>query len=95
MIVTSNKFWKRRNNPKHDVTGILLVIDLGFLQVLERTRQGVEHVLARIAQDKRHRSIKVLVGEDVDERLFGQWSMGFDQPPPCRRRVGGRICGHA
>ncbi|MEY4878984.1 MAG: hypothetical protein RJB62_453 [Pseudomonadota bacterium] len=72
----------RRNNPKHDVTGMLLVIDLGFLQILEGPRQSVENVLARIAQDERHKSIKVLVDEDVDERLFGLWSMGFDQPFP-------------
>ena len=79
----------RRNNPKHDVTGMPLVIDLGFLQILEGPRQSVEHVLARISQDERHKSIKVLVDEDVDERLsgYGAWASTSPPLPPPRRRT--------
>ena len=74
----------RRNNPAQGVTGMLLYIDLGFFQILEGPPQGVEKIYAQILQDKRHTAQRILVDEKVDERLFSQWSMGFDKPDPKR-----------
>jgi len=72
----------RHHNPKHDVTGMLLFIDLGFFQILEGPSSGVETIYSRIKLDKRHRQVRVLVDEDGDKRLFAQWSMGYDRPDP-------------
>ena len=74
----------RRNNPAHGVTGMLLYIDLGFFQILEGPPDGVETVYAKILADKRHTAQRILVDEEVGERLFAQWSMGFDKPDPKR-----------
>ena len=76
----------RRNNPACDVTGMLLYIDRGFLQVLEGPPAGVEAVYARILGDRRHTAQRVLIDQPCDQRLFAQWSMGFDRPDPKRLR---------
>ncbi|HEX3672935.1 MAG TPA: BLUF domain-containing protein [Rhizomicrobium sp.] len=72
----------RRTNPQHGVTGMLLYIDLGFLQVLEGPDEGVDHIYRRILCDHRHTSQRVLVDRVAEGRLFGDWSMGFDRPSP-------------
>ena len=72
----------RHNNPASDVTGMLLHIDSGFLQILEGPEEGVEEIYRRIAQDRRHKSLSVLSDQSVQERLFSEWSMGFDRPEP-------------
>ena len=51
----------RRNNPEHGVTGMLLYMDLGFLQILEGPDAGVEVVLAAVRKDSRHENFCVLI----------------------------------
>jgi hypothetical protein len=74
----------RRNNPAQSVTGLLLCIDSGFLQVLEGPASGVEQIYRRILNDRRHTGQRVLFDEPVEARSFAQWSMGFDRPDPKR-----------
>ena len=66
----------RDNNHRRDVTGLLLYIDGGFLQVLEGDRTALHDLYALIAKDTRHRDAKVLLDEEAP-RNFGRWSMGF------------------
>jgi len=77
----------RRNNGKHDVTGILLHIDKGFLQVLEGPEAAVKETFEHIARDRRHTALRILVEQDVDERLFTGWSMGFERLLPGHGRT--------
>jgi len=79
----------RRANPLHDVTGMLLYIDLDFLQVLEGPADGVEAIYRRILGDRRHTAQRILVDRTADERLFGGWSMGFDRPSPDQAQSAG------
>ena len=72
----------RANNARAGVTGILLHIDSGFLQILEGPDDTVAQTYARIAKDARHRSLRTLIDEPAEERLFADWSMGFDRPKP-------------
>lgn len=69
----------RRNNRAVDVTGLLLHLDHGFLQVLEGPEAAVLHLFERIERDHRHLGLRVLFQQHVSERLFGDWSMGFDR----------------
>ena len=69
----------RRNNAKVGVTGMLLFIEGGFMQVLEGEDRCVTETYARICNDKRHWSITVLLDRDAP-RTFGAWSMGFEKP---------------
>ena len=66
----------RDNNQRRDVTGLLLYIDGGFLQVLEGDRTALQDLYAISAKDTRHWDAKVLLDEEAP-RNFGQWSMGF------------------
>lgn len=72
----------RKNNSRLGVTGLLLHIDQGFLQILEGPREAVLIVFAAIERDLRHIGLRVLIQQDVEERLFAGWSMGFDRLTP-------------
>jgi len=79
----------RANNSRLGVTGLLLHIDQGFLQVLEGPRDAVMTVFASIQRDLRHIGLRVLVQQETDERLFVDWSMGFDKIDPAAARTAG------
>lgn len=69
----------RAKNSQLGVTGLLLHIDHGFLQILEGPKDAVLEIFGAIERDHRHTGINVLFQHDVPERLFGDWSMGFDR----------------
>src|SRR4051812_24166984 len=71
----------RRNNPGVGVTGILLYVEGGFMQVLEGEEAAVGEVYARIGRDKRHWNSQVLLDREAP-RAFADWSMGFERPQP-------------
>lgn len=51
----------RKNNVALNVTGLLLHIDGGFMQVLEGEKHVVEKLYSRIAADRRHWDTQVLL----------------------------------
>lgn len=65
----------QRNNPKADVSGLLLASAGSFVQVLEGPRRGLSERFLTIAKDPRHEQIELLESGPVDGRLFGRWSM--------------------
>lgn len=67
----------RTNNAKRDVTGILLFHQGSFFQVLEGERDVVSKVFRRITGDPRHTKVMKVVEESIDERAFGEWTMGY------------------
>ncbi len=69
----------RAKNRRLGVTGMLLHLDNGFLQVLEGPKPAVLEVFSKIERDTRHIGVRVLVQKEVEERLFDGWSMGFDR----------------
>ena len=71
----------RANNAPLGVTGMLLYIDGGFLQVMEGERDTLQRLYAKIADDKRHWDAKLLF-DDAASRNFGAWSMGFKELDP-------------
>jgi len=70
----------RRNNAQLGITGLLLFIDDGFLQVLEGEESAVREVYARVASDPRHGNATVMLDREVPVRAFPEWSMGFERP---------------
>ncbi len=75
-IVDSILEQSRRNNPPQGITGILCFSDDLFIQVLEGGRDEVCELYNKIAQDDRHRDVRILTYEEIAERRFGGWSMG-------------------
>lgn len=72
----------RERNRRSGITGILLYIDQGFLQILEGPRDAVLEAFGRIQKDLRHIGLRVLVQQEVEARVFDDWSMGFDRLDP-------------
>jgi FAD-dependent sensor of blue light len=68
----------RRRNRALGVSGMLVFHDRTFLQALEGEQRAVNEIFARIASDRRHHDIEILHrGSSLDQRLFGDGSMGF------------------
>ena len=59
----------RRNNAGAGVTGMLLYVEGGFMQVLEGDDEAVGAIYARICQDKRHWNTLVLLDRARAARL--------------------------
>lgn len=70
----------RRNNAMMGITGLLLFIDGGFLQILEGEERTVRELYTRIANDPRHRNARLMLDREVPVRAFPEWSMGFERP---------------
>jgi hypothetical protein len=69
----------RRKNLEADLTGLLLYLHGGFIQLLEGEKDDVLATVARIDQDPRHRGIIVLLEAECKKRDFADWSMGFQK----------------
>lgn len=67
------------NNKKFGITGILLFSGGTYLQVLEGPADAVKQTFDRISADERHKSVTILHDKDVEERVFPEWSMGWQQ----------------
>jgi hypothetical protein len=67
----------RRKNEACGITGLLLHIDGGFLQVLEGEEAAVHELYGRIRADQRHWEARLLLDREAP-RAFGHWSMGFE-----------------
>ena len=67
----------RRNNEAADVTGLLIAGGNRFLQVLEGPDNGVQEIYSRICRDPRHFAPVILKRELAEQRMFGEWAMGF------------------
>lgn len=82
----------RTNNEALGVTGILLNSQQFFFQILEGSKSAVEQVYRRIAKDNRHENLwRLAYLEDVEERLFSDWSMAHYEMD----REGERFVGEA
>lgn len=66
-----------RHNTEDHITGMLLYAEGNFLQVLEGEKDRVHATYARICKDPRHRNLVELTEEEVPERQFSDWSMGY------------------
>ncbi|WP_316015396.1 BLUF domain-containing protein [Roseobacter sp. HKCCA0434] len=76
------------HNARHGITGILLVHDGMFVQILEGGAADVTSLVARIAADRRNERLEVLWHGHVEQRTFPDWAMGcfrLDREDPLSR----------
>lgn len=71
----------RRKNTAHAITGMLLLIEVSFFQVLEGEAEIVDAIYRVIQQDARHDRVTQIIREPIARRSFGDWSMGFTALP--------------
>jgi Sensors of blue-light using FAD len=71
----------RANNAMLGITGLLLHIEGGFLQMLEGEERSVREVYARVAADRRHHNLRMLLDREHPQAFPG-WDMAFERPSP-------------
>lgn len=64
-----------RNNEAAGITGLLALSGETFLQVLEGPVDAVNELYLKIAKDKRHGDLRLLLFEQISEGIFTDWSM--------------------
>lgn len=67
----------RSANAGIGVTGMLLLVEQSFFQVLEGQDAVVVELYEKIAADPRHRRIVKIIEEPIAHRDFAAWTMGF------------------
>jgi len=67
----------RWQNALTGITGVLFYLEGNFLQLLEGEDPALEQTFQRIKVDTRHRNLIQLWNEDITERSFADWEMGF------------------
>ncbi|MDG2176888.1 MAG: BLUF domain-containing protein [Gammaproteobacteria bacterium] len=64
-----------RNNPIHGITGVLIVTETHFLQVLEGEFEPLNATFQKICLDKRHDTVQLISFTEIKERRFSEWAM--------------------
>jgi len=65
----------KRENPKHDITGVLFYHNGNFLQLIEGEKRELESLMSLLAKDVRHINISRMADEGIEERGFADWNM--------------------
>jgi len=68
----------RARNEQLGLSGMLLYCSQSFLQVLEGDETALAQTYGRIQADGRHTNLRLLLDTEARQRLFPEWSMGFD-----------------
>jgi len=67
----------RLKNASYNITGVLLYFNGSIIQVLEGEEEKVKSLYNVISRDQRHYQIIPLYMQNVPERSFDSWSMGY------------------
>jgi hypothetical protein len=67
----------RTGNEARNVTGALVYVDGVFFQIIEGDKDVVHNLMASIASDSRHQSVKIFYEAEVDVRAFESWRMAY------------------
>ena len=68
----------RENNERDGLGGMLLYSSQSFLQMLEGDEEPLRKAYERIGADSRHTNLRLLADVEITQRMFGDWSMGFE-----------------
>lgn len=69
----------RENNEAAGITGMLILYEGLFIQLIEGPEEKINDLYNRIAADKRHNRILVLDEGFSETRNFADWSMAFEK----------------
>lgn len=67
----------RRDNARHEVTGVLFYSHGNIAQLLEGDPAIIEPLFEKISRDGRHSHVVQLANKPIAERSFAEWSMAF------------------
>lgn len=67
----------RRDNERHNVTGVLFYSHGNIAQLIEGEQETLDPLFERIARDGRHSNVNKLISKPINARSFPDWSMAF------------------
>ena len=67
----------QKNNSDSGISGCLLIGSNSYLQLLEGPDSAVDKLYSKIKMDSRHKKVKKLFEEHIEEKSFSSWSMKF------------------
>lgn len=73
----------RARNQRQNITGMLLYDNATYMQVLEGSVEDVHDIYDSILKDPRNTGNVTLVEENISQRDFPDWSMGFKNLKSC------------
>ncbi len=68
----------RAANEREGLTGLLMHRDGRFLQLIEGPEQNVRDRMSAIEGDPRHGHLRVLLEDEIQQRQFPDWTMGYE-----------------
>lgn len=74
-VLDSIEASSKKNNQKHNITGVLFYHNKHFLQILEGEKQNLDGLMQIIHQDDRHHDIHLLIDSKISRRDFDHWNM--------------------
>lgn len=69
----------RLRNSRLGITGLLVYAQRRFLQILEGDQSQVLSLYDTIKNHPGHKDAQLLLDDELDDRLFPEWSMGFER----------------
>jgi len=72
----------QRNNAGRGLTGALAAHGDRYIQVVEGQPEALDGLLRRLENDPRHRDIRLMHREPVEERMFADWTMASARVTP-------------
>ena len=70
----------RIRNRARGISGVLILVERVFVQVLEGEKERVLHLLRSLERDPRHSHLKVFHRQDIEARTFASWNMAYLSP---------------
>ena len=77
----------RINNTEKGITGILVFNKNYFLQCVEGSRIAINELLNALVADNRHHDLQIIEAREVNERIWGEWSMDYVSPNPSNQSL--------
>ncbi|WP_417795108.1 BLUF domain-containing protein [Terasakiella pusilla] len=71
-----------KNNDEFGITGVLVLINNTFIQVLEGSEEAITNLFEIIQADRRHQNVQQLSIQPIEERAFPNWTMGYLDKTP-------------
>jgi hypothetical protein len=76
-IVSDIVIKARKDNQKHNITGVLLFDGHVFTQYIEGDNKDVDSLIENILFDKRHKNVFIIAVGETKQRLYETWKLGY------------------
>jgi hypothetical protein len=67
----------RKENQKHNITGVLLFDGHVFTQYVEGENKDVDRLMENILFDERHKRVFIITVGETQQRLYETWELGY------------------